>query len=85
MHEYACVRTRRVGRPTSNGYADNMCDLQDVRIMSCDIHTHTPAKKSSTNFQPYPFLLRRCYTNCLGHGRFYCFPIVAEQEHTRKS
>ena len=40
-------------------------------VLSCDIHTHTPAKKSSTNFLLYPFLLRKCSAHCLGHGHGY--------------
>ena len=40
-------------------------------IMSCAIHTHTPAKKSSTNFLLYPFLLLKCSANRLGHGHGY--------------
>ena len=38
------------------------------------IHTlyiHTPAKKSSTDFRPYPLIIRKCYTNCVGHGHGY--------------
>ena len=30
-----------------------------------------PAKKISTNFRLYVFLLQKCYTNCLGHGHGY--------------
>ena len=36
--------------------------------LSYDIHTHTPAQKSSTNFILYPFVVQRCSTNWLGHG-----------------
>ena len=36
--------------------------------LSCDIHTHTPAKKSSTNVPLCRFPLRRCSTKRLGHG-----------------
>ena len=40
--------------------------------LSCAIHTHAPAKKSSTNcFLLYPFLLHTCSTNCHGHGYEY--------------
>ena len=39
--------------------------------VSCDIHTHTPARKSSTNFQLYYFVIQICYTNWLGHGHGY--------------
>ena len=31
----------------------------ETREVSCDIHTHTPARKSYTDFQLYYF----CYTN----------------------
>ena len=40
-------------------------------LVSCDIYTHTPAKKSSTNFRLYPFLLQTYYTNRVGHGHGY--------------
>ena len=36
--------------------------------MSCDIHTHTPAKKSSTNFLLHRCLIRKCYADCFRHG-----------------
>ena len=39
--------------------------------VSCDIHTHTPAQESSTNFLLHPFLLRRCSTHRLAHGHGY--------------
>ena len=39
--------------------------------LSCDVHTHTPAPKSSTNSKLYPFLLQMSSTNCLGHGHGY--------------
>ena len=39
--------------------------------MSCDIHNHTPARKSSTNFQLYYFVIQICSTNWLGHGHGY--------------
>ena len=39
--------------------------------MSCDIHTHTPAKSISAHFRLYTFLLRKCVTNCIGHGHGY--------------
>ena len=39
--------------------------------MSCAIYTHTPARKSSTNFQLYCFVIQICSTNWLGHGHGY--------------
>ena len=39
--------------------------------MSCDIHTRTPAQKSSTNFMLYPFVVEQCSTNWLGRGHWY--------------
>ena len=41
------------------------------RFLSCDIHTHTPARKSPTNFQLYYVVIQLCSTNCLGHGHGY--------------
>ena len=38
-------------------------------ILSCDIHTDTPARKSSTNFQLYYFVFHICATNWLGLPR----------------
>ena len=38
--------------------------------VSCDIHTNTPARKSSTNFQLCD-VVTNIYTNCLGHGHGY--------------
>ena len=35
--------------------------------LSRDIHTDTPARKSSTNFQLCYFVTQMCSTNCLGH------------------
>ena len=39
--------------------------------VSHDIHTHTPAKTSSTNFILYKFVLNNCHPNCYGHGHGY--------------
>ena len=39
--------------------------------LSCAIYTHTPARKSSTNFQLYYFVIQICSTNWLGHGHGY--------------
>ena len=40
-------------------------------VMSCAIYTHTPARRSSTNFQQYYFVIQICSTNWLGHGHGY--------------
>ena len=37
----------------------------------CDTYTNAPAQKSYTNFIMYPFVIRKCYTNSLGHGHGY--------------
>ena len=42
-----------------------------ITRMSCAIYTHTPARKSSTNFQLYYFVIQFCSTNWLGHGHGY--------------
>ena len=42
-----------------------------VTKLSCAIYTHTPARKSSTNFQQYYFVIQICSTNWLGHGDGY--------------
>ena len=35
------------------------CDITITKLLSCAIHTHTPARKSSTNFQLlYKFVLQ---------------------------
>ena len=39
--------------------------------VSCDVHTHTPAKKTSANCLLYPFLLRTRAANRLGRGHGY--------------
>ena len=39
--------------------------------MSCDIHTHTPARKMCTNFLLCSFVIHNDYTNYLGHGHGY--------------
>ena len=45
--------------------------------MSCDIHTHTPARTSSTIFLLYYSVLRICSANCLGHGHGYeCHSLI---------
>ena len=36
-----------------------------LRELSCDIHTHTPARKNYTDFQLYRVVIQVCYTNCL--------------------
>ena len=41
------------------------------RPVSCDIPTHTPAQKSSTNFLPYVCVIQVCSTKWLGHGHGY--------------
>ena len=40
-------------------------------LLSCAIYTHAPARKSSTNFQLYYFVVQICSTNWLGHGHGY--------------
>ena len=40
-------------------------------LMSCDIYTHTPARKSSTNLQLYYYVVQIYYTNWLGRGHGY--------------
>ena len=40
-------------------------------LASCDIHTHTPAQKSYTNFILYPFVISICSTNWPRHGHGY--------------
>ena len=42
-----------------------------MALLSCAIYTHTPARKSSTNFQLYYFVIQICSTNWLGHGHGY--------------
>ena len=42
-----------------------------IYILSCAIYTHTPARKSSTNFQQYYFVIQFRSTNWLGHGHGY--------------
>ena len=44
-----------------------------VVASSCDVHTHTPAKASSTNFLLYPFVLHISSTDCLGHWHGYAY------------
>ena len=43
----------------------------EATLLSCAIYTHTPARKSSTNFQLYYFAIQICSTNWLGHGHGY--------------
>ena len=65
-----------------------------LALLSCDIHTHTPAKKSSANFLLYPFLPHNYSTNYIGHGDGYkchspvtlvfscsCFPFCRFSQH----
>ena len=42
-----------------------------ILYLSCAIYIHTPARKSSTNFQLYYFVIQICSTNWLGHGHGY--------------
>ena len=51
------------------------------RRLSRDIHTHTPARKSYTNFQLYYFVIQICSTNCLGHRHGHeCHSPMTEEE-----
>ena len=43
----------------------------ETPLLSCDIHTRTPARATCTNFELYPFVLQSCSTYCLGHGHGY--------------
>ena len=53
-------------------YTIYVCMFNDTTTnMSCAICTHTPARKSSTNFQQYYFVIQICSTNWLGHGHGY--------------
>ena len=62
-----CGRTRRtIASPCR--FAVRLCSLSS---MSCDICTHTPAWKSSTNFILYPFVVQRCCTSWLWHWHGY--------------
>ena len=58
-----------------SGIRDPQFGIVRIEIMrtdlSCDIHTHTPARKSYTNFQLYYFVIQICSTNWLGHGHGY--------------
>ena len=56
-----------------------------LKPVGCDIHTHAPAKKPSTNFILYPLVLRTCSTNPLGHGHGYEYhsPAWAEAPQVR--
>ena len=40
-------------------------------VLSCDIHTHTPARTSYTNFLLYYVVIHMWYTKCLWHGHGY--------------
>ena len=46
-------------------------DSQRVTPNGDDIHTHTPARKSSTSSQLYYFVIQMCSANWLGHGHGY--------------
>ena len=48
-----------------------LLSLLRLYLLSCAIYTHTPARKSSTNFQLYYFVIQFCSTNWLGHGHGY--------------
>ena len=39
--------------------------------MSCDTHTHTPARESYTNCEPYYSVIHNCCTKYLGQGHGY--------------
>ena len=54
-------RARAMSASTSQFFMESACRT----LLS---GTHTPAEKSSRDFRMYPFLLRTCSTNCLGHG-----------------
>ena len=40
-------------------------------MFDCAIYTHTPARKSSTDFQLYYSVIQICSTNWVGHGHGY--------------
>ena len=42
-----------------------------MSFLGCAIHTTAPDKKGSTNFIVYPFVIRKCSANPLGHGHGY--------------
>ena len=48
-----------------------MGDAEKLARPSCEIHTHTPARKSYSNFQLCYFVVQSCSTDCLGHGHGY--------------
>ena len=49
----------RVPRIRNALYPLTLCSNCQLAPMSCDIHTHTPARRSSTNFQLY-YLVMHC-------------------------
>ena len=51
--------------------ADGQEGCLRVVVLSCDIHTHTPAPESSSNFLLCPFVVCICSANWLGHGHGY--------------
>ena len=76
MNVYICVFVLppflRVGDEMSTCICvRRMCTSVYLSYMSCDIHTHTPAKHSSTNILMNQFLIHLCVTNRLGHGHGY--------------
>ena len=62
-HMYTCIHIRVRSLPSRR--------RTFVVFLSCAIYTHTPARKSSTNFQLYYFVIQICSTNWLGHGHGY--------------
>ena len=61
----------RANAPAKNVGPGGAAGLSRRAYLSCDIHTHTPARKSSTDCQLYYCVIQMCYANCLGHGHGY--------------
>ena len=66
---------------SNNNNNDDDNDNNNINNMSCDNHTHTPARKSYTNFQLYYFVIQISSTNRLGHGHGYEWHSLIDNSH----
>ena len=71
IYIYMCYLPARMGQGATWSHSCDGPSDALMMMMSCDIHTHTPARKTHTNSQLYYFVIQIGSANWLGPGHGY--------------